>query len=560
MSTTGVISVLTEDEESDDCDDVQKVLALLHTHGKPMKNVGKRVLQVGTLSVDNFQRVIEEEEKEALAMKMATGVYNGTMDGLHAKYACEIRAREDALATTIAQKQHESKAALVEIKRLKDIIVQQQNEAAEQLAKVQADAVAMKKAALAREVVREAEMKKSKVEVTRVQAKDSLEMIIADVLQSYKDKLNAWTSQQAQPTVAPPIPPATQLVSPVAVMWIMQKNTNPTYLTVRELKYVNATKKWCFDSSDKRNDPTAQANWIEITDTGATTALNSLGKFTDIRKHFKPTIGSKTTYTFGQHTYEVEVVRAVKPWEAVSFQNSLSTQAATVAPVPSSTPNKHMLVEGPFFRPSNQRVKAYGDNLDTLSEMSEVIGHKQLTELATYWSSFSQGFKYDETKTELWVKPKWLSTWLNTLKYNDHEIRVVGHGVRKGDFSNLAKDPRGFNLAFCAQGRARGDGSHGFGIYVSPFDAIPADYTNFSGGSNGDGTFVLGLLQVPKPTTTFHPTSTSSSASYQTANGSLEFYHLGSSRQNYIANSSVTNDAYNVRDQTLFLTLGKVCT
>eukprot|EP00966_Prymnesium_polylepis_P270078 6239153-Prymnesium_polylepis.1 len=136
-----------------------------------------------------------------------------------------------------------------------------------------------------------------------------------------------------------------------------------------------------------------------------------------------------------------------------------------------------MLLEGPFFTPNKEKVKGYGENLNTSADMSEVIGHKQLAELATYWSSFSQGFKYDETTTELWVKPKWLSTWLNTLKYSDHEIRVVAHGVRNGDFKSLASDHRGFNLAMCNHGRARGDGSHGFGIYVSPLDGIPADYT-----------------------------------------------------------------------------------
>ena len=39
------------------------------------------------------------------------------------------------------------------------------------------------------------------------------------------------------------------------------------------------------------------------------------------------------------------------------------------------------LGEGPFFTPSKERVKAYGDNLDTTADMSEVIGHQQLAEL-----------------------------------------------------------------------------------------------------------------------------------------------------------------------------------
>ena len=111
----------------------------------------------------------------------------------------------------------------------------------------------------------------------------------------------------------------------------------------------------------------------------------------------------------------------------------------------------------------------------------------------------------------------------------------------------------------CNMGRARGDGSHGFGIDVSPLDCTPADYTSVS-AAHKDGTLVLGLLQVPNPTTTpYHSTGTSGSA-YQTANGALEFYPLGSGRKNYLAFSPNENDAYNVRDQTLFLTLGKVST
>ena len=147
---------------------------------------------------------------------------------------------------------------------------------------------------------------------------------------------------------------------------------------------------------------------------------------------------------------------------------------------------------------------------------------------------------------------------MNTLKHSDHEIRIVAHGVRSGNFDALAKDPRGFNLAMCNMGRARGDGSHGFGIYVSPLDCIPADYTAVS-AAHKDGTFVLGLLQVPNPKTATYQSGTSSSA-YQTANGALEFYHLGSGRSIYLAAAHGEHDAYNVRDQTLCLTLGKAST
>lgn len=548
MEPAAYVSVITSDEESEDADDgVDRVLARLNEHGKPMKHVGKRVLDVGKTCMDHFYHVLEEEEKEAAAMMKASADYHATMDGLHNKYAAEIQKREDALVTASAEKEQEVSEAQAEIKRLQDAIVKQQNDAATQLAKVQADAEATKKKALARAAASEAALKTQKA-APQTLAQDTLELIMQHVEQSYKDKMGAYTLPRASPAAAIP--------QPVASVWIMQKNIDPSYLTVRELTHLvkNRVAKWFFDSSDKKNDPTAQANPVEITDAAAVAALSGLGTFTAVRKTFKPKVGQKVTYTLGGHSYEVEVVRSVKPWEEAHYQQQLAPPT-----MPSSNVNIHMLLEGPFFSPSKDQIKAYSEDLDTKPEMHTVKGHKQLAQLATLWSAFSQGFKYDETKTELWVKPKWLSTWLNTLKHSDHEIRIVAHGVRSGDFDKLAKDPRGFNLAMCNMGRARGDGSHGFGIYVSPLDCIPADYTNVS-ATRKDGTFVLGLLQVPNPkTTVFQSTSTSSSA-YQTANGALEFYHLGSGRNNYLAAASSENDAYNVRDQTLFLTLGMVTT
>jgi hypothetical protein len=143
----------------------------------------------------------------------------------------------------------------------------------------------------------------------------------------------------------------------------------------------------------------------------------------------------------GQHSYEVEVVRSVKPWDESHYQKQLAAPPPAAANTPSANLNMHMLLEGPFFTPSKDQIKAYSEDLDTKPEMHNVTGHKHLAEITTYWSSFSQGFKYDETTTELWVKPKWLSTWLNTLKHNYHEIRIVAHGVRSGNFDALAALP-----------------------------------------------------------------------------------------------------------------------
>eukprot|EP00966_Prymnesium_polylepis_P220368 5097653-Prymnesium_polylepis.1 len=114
-------------------------------------------------------------------------------------------------------------------------------------------------------------------------------------MQSLKDKSGALS-----PNAPAPVPPAVQ--KPVASIWIMQKNVNPSYLTVREITY--ASKKWYFDSSDKKNDPSASAT--RLTRRTIVVQLAGLGSFTAVRKTFKPKVGNKVTYSFNNHTYEVE--------------------------------------------------------------------------------------------------------------------------------------------------------------------------------------------------------------------------------------------------------------
>eukprot|EP00966_Prymnesium_polylepis_P295214 6817513-Prymnesium_polylepis.1 len=94
-----------------------------------MGHVGKRVWKIGKKCMDHLADVIEEEEKEAAALKLAPVKYQATMDGLHNKYALEIQAREDALAAASSEKEQEASEAKAEIQRLQDAITEQQNEA-----------------------------------------------------------------------------------------------------------------------------------------------------------------------------------------------------------------------------------------------------------------------------------------------------------------------------------------------------------------------------------------------------------------------------------------------
>eukprot|EP00966_Prymnesium_polylepis_P044735 1036218-Prymnesium_polylepis.1 len=202
-------------------------LELNDGHSKSMRHAGKRVWKIGKKCMDHLANVIEEEEKEEAAFKLASATYQATMDGLHNKYALEIQAREDALAAASSEKEQEASQAKAEIKRLQKAITDQQNEAAEELARVQAKAEEAKKNALAN---MEATLKKKqKAETASLSANSSLDMIIADVMQSLKDKSGALSQAAANPAPAPPV-----VQKPVASIWIMQKNVNPSYMTVRE--------------------------------------------------------------------------------------------------------------------------------------------------------------------------------------------------------------------------------------------------------------------------------------------------------------------------------------
>lgn len=534
--------MLSEDEDDADAEYSSDVLRHLHETGKPMRMVGAMVQREGKRCMDFYHGRTDEDVQARKALKQAADAYQGTMDHLHEQYASEIKKREDALLAASKssndkdQKMSEQQA---EIQRLQKQIEKQQNDAATQLAASQAAILWASRG-------------------SKLDPLHSLNMLINDMLQSLTDKHYnlSLLAAATQPGANVPVP------KPIATVWLKQKNQNPTYLTERAVSYEKPRRgeqegRWYFDASNKHQDPNAAAQLVEITDASIIAKLKTLGSFTTARKLFKPRIGNKCVYSFNNHTYEVEVVHQVTPWEEALYQQKLKQTSASQPSVASI--NKAMLLDGPFFRPSKADIDRYSTDLDTHSDMKDIVGHKQLAELATLWSSFSQGFKYDENLTEIWVKPQWLATWLNTLKFaNDsHEIRVVGHGVRSGDFSSLAKDPRGFNLAMCNMGRANGDGSKGFGIYVSPLDAIPSEYTRVS-GTQSPGTMVLGLLQVPRGQSQGQAATSTSSASYQAANGALEFYHLGSNMPNYLAANSSENDAYNVRDQTLFLALGKI--
>ena len=530
-----MISLISSDEEDDDEPMPASTSSGIKRKLRPITDDSKYA-KLGQMCADESRAARQQEA----TTKQALENFNATMGYLHSDYATQIQDKEEELARLRDDADDKQKCiddSMNEIARLRAELKAQQTQAAADLAAQQAQAAADLAAEQARasSAAAPASVLKGGQEV--------LEAILDDVMKDLQAK-------EANLKTAAPAPTASSSTPPSATLWIQQKNIDPQFLTVREVQYQPPKRgsthgKWYFDASDKKNNPSATDSWIEITDPATVAELAKLGRMTKVKKQLTLQQGKKVTYKHGNHTYEVEVVRSVRPWDLAL------SQAPPPPPSTTGTTGAKMLLDGPFFAPPKSQFKAYMDELNIHEGMHEVVGHQALADLATYWSSFSYGFKYDATKTELWVKPQWLASWLTVAQTRgDFEVRVVGHGVRSGDFASLAKDPAGFNLAYSREGRV------GFGCYVSPLDCIPADYTS-AGGTHPDGTMVLGLLLVFKSSTPTTGTSTSAN-SYQAQNGAYDFYHLGSGRSGYLASSYTVNDAYNVRDQTLLLPLGKV--
>ena len=119
-----------------------------------------------------------------------------------------------------------------------------------------------------------------------------------------------------------------------------------------------------------------------------------------------------------------------------------------------------------------------------------------VADLATMFSSFAQQFKYDASKSQLWVKPPWFETVLEAAKTHGYrECRILMHGCRTGDYNKLAADPTGFDI-----GRSN-HGAKKWGFYGACSDHIASDYASYARNRDNslkfpDGTAYIGLLFV----------------------------------------------------------------
>eukprot|EP00854_Cymbomonas_tetramitiformis_P012656 gene12656-14962_t len=285
---------------------------------------------------------------------------------------------------------------------------------------------------------------------------------------------------------------------------------------------------WYYDNS---TPPTPwKPAWVPIADSNLISNLESLGvatkDATGATTAFTPTVGSTASYTIGQHKYTASVVNAPAP----------QAPAAPPPPPPPPPPKPwqdDMLFAGDFFKLPKRYLDTCLTGYHFDAPDSIAMKSVEVAELAEQWSSYAQGFEYDPNKSELWVKPNWLHFWLRAAKERGYnEARILMHGVRSQNYHLLAKDLSGFDFNFSNQGAKK------WGFYASCSDHIASDYNASGGGSFPDGTGVIGLLLIKR----------------NAGLGAYEHYHLGSHRGG--PSSYQVNDAYAVRDQTLWLPFG----
>ena len=113
----------------------------------------------------------------------------------------------------------------------------------------------------------------------------------------------------------------------------------------------------------------------------------------------------------------------------------------------------------------------------------------ELASLGTLFSSLASGFTYCSLKSELWLKPIALCTWLNIANARGYtHCRIVMHGGDTITYNGVKHDPLGFDMRHAGKnGKAHGDG-----LYFGLSDHVTVGYNRSSGYPAG--TAILGLI------------------------------------------------------------------
>ena len=109
------------------------------------------------------------------------------------------------------------------------------------------------------------------------------------------------------------------------------------------------------------------------------------------------------------------------------------------------------------------------DEYDYLEETDPrtVVSSALMAELAEQWTLTSWGFKYDVSRSKMYIKPGMILMLVQMLKEgvrdNYTHFRILGHGTCKAAADAIEKDPQGFKLEYAAtNGQA-----HGVGVYFA---------------------------------------------------------------------------------------------
>jgi hypothetical protein len=151
-----------------------------------------------------------------------------------------------------------------------------------------------------------------------------------------------------------------------------------------------------------------------------------------------------------------------------------------------------------------------------------------LCELAEKFSGYGKKYKFDRSKSQLFVKPAALNLWLQLQRSRPElsKVRIVTHGTSKKTFDLIAHDAFGFSL--CNAGRVNGE-VKGRGIYCSLDDTVSAQYS-----FDDPGTMLFSLLLTTADMTEQY--------------GSWSTYALGTDFKNVVV----------VHESCLMLILGKL--
>eukprot|EP00966_Prymnesium_polylepis_P247972 5733788-Prymnesium_polylepis.1 len=177
------------------------------------------------------------------------------------------------------------------------------------------------------------------------------------------------------------------------------------------------------------------------------------------------------------------------------------------------------------------KIDKWVADYDISGPVATVTGCSELADLAEYFSSFGQKFKYDAAKCQLYLKPDILKIWLEYGKSRGyHDARLFTHGSR--GYDGFAKDIIGPSID------KQNGGLQGNAFYGAFSDHIASDY--HAVGTYKRGTCLLGILLTKKNPSHMAYTQ----------------YALGS--RSHSATSAGQLDACAIRDPFLTLILGLV--